>query len=380
MKRALLRDNHMLQRFVLVFLFVGNYSAVIGGIESFKQSPKNVPVSAGLLKEVGLQADWQTKLPLKKTERPRRMIVFQRYLYVLTDRNYLFCVDREDGKLRFQLRLAPAGLEILEPQYYDGLIIFTIGSEISSLDPNSGTIKSRKRFKNIGKGAVYPVKRNSKHLFIAGLDKRIHAIVADEYWEEFAVTADNDSLINSIVVDEDFVVFSTVSGNIIRTLAEAPKKLWQRDIPGTISAPITRDGGWIYVGSDNNKLYKLEIETGRSGWAVPFHAGDRLSTAAVAGKNVIYQYAGHNGLYAVDKETGQMLWQVPGGIGLLTEKGERAYVFAEPGMLAGFNNNTGRKLFSLDLPGVSAFATNTVDSTIYLGDNSGRLMSFSERQ
>jgi len=380
MKRALLRDNHMLQRFVLVFLFVGNYSTVIGGTESLKQSPKNVPVSAGLLKDVGLQADWQTKLPLKKSERPRRMLVFQRYLYVLTDRNYLFCVDRDDGKLRFQLQPAPAGLEVLEPQYYDGLIIFTIGAEISALDPKSGMIKSKKRFDNIGRGAVCPAKRNSNHFFLAGLDKRIHAIVADEYWEEFAVTADNDSLINSIVVDDDFIVFSTVSGNIIKTRADCPKKLWQRDIPGTISAPITRDGDWIYVGSDNNKLYKLEIETGRSGWDVPFHAGDRLKTAAVAGKNVVYQYAGHNGLYAVDKETGQMLWQVPGGVGLLTEKGERAYVFAEPGMLAGFNNNTGKKLFCLDMPGVSAFATNTVDSTIYLGDNSGRLMRFSERQ
>ena len=74
------------------------------------------------------------------------------------------------------------------------------------------------------------IMRNDKHIFIAGTDRRLHAIVADEYWEAFAVTADNDSMINSLVVDNDFVVFSTDAGNVICTSSQSRDKHWQRDI------------------------------------------------------------------------------------------------------------------------------------------------------
>ena len=369
----------MLQRFVLVVFFVGTCVGVAGGTTSGQASAENMLVSTSLLKDAGLQAGWQSNMPLKKTESPERMFVFDRYLYVLTNRNYLFCIDRADGKIRFQLQLAVPGLKVLEPQYYDGVIMFTVGVDLLTLDPASGTVKTSRRVATIGGGAVCGAGRSSKHIFVAGLDKRLHAIVADEYWEEFAITADNDSLINSTVVDDDFVVFSTVSGNVVKTYAHGARKLWQRDIPGTISAPIARDGDWLYVGSDNTKLYKLEIQSGRSGWDAPFQAGDRLTVSAVAGKRAVYQYAGDNGLYAVDKESGQMLWQVTGGAGLLAERDETAYIFAKPGVLAVMDNETGQKLYSVNFAGVTRYATNTTDSTIYVSDDKGRVMSINVR-
>ncbi|RKY11372.1 MAG: hypothetical protein DRP65_04435 [Planctomycetota bacterium] len=377
--RGRLRDNQMLQKFMLVVLFVGTCGGVDGGAISGQASAEDMLVSTSLLKEAGLQAEWQSNLPLKKTERPERMFVFGRYLYVLTNRNYLFCIDRANGKIHFQLQLAGVGLKVLEPQYYDGAIMFTVGAELLILDPASGTVKTTKSFATIGGGAVCGARRNSKHIFVAGLDKRLHAIVADGYWEEFAITADNDSLINSIVVDDDFVVFSTVAGNVVKVWAHGAKKLWQRDIPGTISAPVARDGRWLYVGSENTKLYKLGIDTGRSGWGAPFQAGAQLTEAVVVGKRSIYQYAGDNGLYAIDKDSGKMLWQLSKKTGLLAEKAEKAYVLAAPGVLVVMDNETGRKLYSVNFAGVRRYATNTADSTIYVADDRGRVLSINEK-
>jgi outer membrane protein assembly factor BamB len=97
------------------------------------------------------------------------------------------------------------------------------------------------------------------------------------------------------------------------------------------------------------------------------------------GRWAVYQYAGINGLYAIDKDSGRMLWQVSEGVGLLAEKDETAYVLAEPGVLAVMDNSTGKKLYTVNFAGVSRYVTNTTDSTVYVSDDRGRVMSISGR-
>lgn len=379
MERGFLRDNQMLQRFLLAVFFVGGCVGIAGGATTQEADAEAMLVSESLLKHAGLQVGWQINLPLKETERVERMFVFDKYLYVLTDRNYLFCIDRAKGSIRFCLQLVKAGLKVHEPQYYGGRLLFTVGTRIFVLDPAAGVVKESRQLVNIGRGAVCGAQRNAVHIFVAGLDKRLHAIVADEYWQEFMVTADNDSLINSIVVDDEFVVFSTQVGNIVMTSAQKAKRLWQRDIPGRINAPIVRDGRWLYVGSENTKLYKLDINSGRSGWETVFQAGAQLTDSVTVGGRAVYQYAGNNGLYAIDKDSGKMLWQVSEGLGLLAEEDETAYVFAEPGVLVVMENSTGKKLYTVNFAGVSRYAANTTDSTIYVSDDRGRVMSINVR-
>jgi outer membrane protein assembly factor BamB len=358
MKRGWLRNNQIVWRFLFSVFF----------------ALTAVAADRSALAQTGLQVGWQSNLPLKQAESVERMYVFGKYLYVLTDQNYLFCVDREKGDMRFCLQLVKAGLKVQEPQYYDGKLLFTVGNRFLILDPVAGMVTDSRQFDAVGGVVVCPAVRNCRHIFVAGLDKRLHAMVADEYWQEFMVTADNDSLINSLVVDDEFVFFSTEVGNVVKTSSQKAKRLWQRDIPGKISAPITRDGRWLYVGSINMKLYKLDINTGQSGWVAAFQAGAELTNSAVVGRKAIYQYAGENGLYAIDKVNGKELWQVKGAVGLLAEKGSTAYVFARPSALVVMDNDTGEKRYSVNLAGVWAYAVNITDSTIYVSDDRGRTM------
>ncbi|MHC5060227.1 MAG: outer membrane protein assembly factor BamB family protein [Planctomycetota bacterium] len=367
----------MLRKILLVMFFVGSCISAAGGDSNKDTGEGALLISPDLLKQAELQFGWQINLPLEKKERIGPMFVFDKYLYVLTDRNYLFCIDRVKGDMRFCLQLVKAGLKVHEPQYYDGKLLFTVGTRLLVLDPAAGAVKELKRLKTIGRGAVCGAQRNSEHFFVASMNKRLHAIVADEFWEEFAITADNNKLINSILVDEEFVVFTTSVGNIVMTSAQKAEKYWQRDIPGSISAPIARDDDWLYVGSDNTKLYKLDITNGRNAWGAAFQAGARLTEPVTVGERAVYQYAGENGLYAVDKDNGDMLWQMSDGVGLIAEKAETSYIFARPGVLVLMDNSTGKKLFSVNVADVSRFVTNTSDSAIYLSDNMGRVVSIS---
>ena len=333
-------------------------------------------VSPKLLLKSGLAEQWQITVPLKqqKNERIDRILVFGDYLYVLTDQNYLYCINRAKGTVRFVLQLAVAGLPVCQPQYYQNKLWFMVGNKLLVLDPKSGVLSKARRLGMIGTSAACPVARNSTHLFVAGTDKRLHAIVADEYWQQFMATADDDSSISSVIADDDFVIFSTLSGNVVSISSERSKKLWQFDVGGAITAPIVRDGDRLYVGSEDTKLYKFDIHTGQSIWTAPFQAGAALKTAAVTGTNVIYQYAGEQGLYAVDKKNGRKIWHVPEGIAFLTEKNSLAYVLAKPAVMVVMDNRKGKKLYSLNFAAISNYAINTIDSRIYVADDRGRLM------
>ncbi len=376
------RDNKMLRRCLfsyLVMVVAGAVGSVPLRAADTSESAPAVSVapvvSATLLRHAGMERNWQVKLPLKPAERITEMLVFEDYLYVLTDRNYLFCIDRATSAMRFGFSLANPGLPRCRITYYDKKLWMMIGSRLVIIDPKTGTIADSVSLDMIGPSAVGGMSRNSQLLYIPGADHRLHAVVADEYWQRFSVTADNDSLITSVLAYEKAVFFATDAGNIVSILPDMPKKLWQFDVLGRISAPIVRDGDWLYVGCEDTKLYKLSTGEGRLGWKVPFQTSAPLTDAAVPGAGVIYQAAGDKGLYAIDKQTGRQLWRVPKGVSLLTEKAGRAYVLEKPSVLTVMDNDSARRLYSVNFAAVATNATNTADSTIYVAGANGRVMS-----
>ena len=368
-----LRILTMLKRiFCLFFVFVVFFCSVEGLCKSQEEV---FLISPLLLEHSGMEMQWQLNLPVKPSEKVERMFVFDEYLYVLTNRNYLFCLERTSGGLRFERRLAVVGLPVRGPKYYGGKLYFVVGKELLVLDPAEGVIEEKRKLEGFGKGSVYGIGCNSDYLYVVGSDRRIHALVAGEYWQKFSVSADNDSLINSLVVDDELMIFATEAGNVVRISSDGPDKKWQFDIPGTIKAPIVRDGESVYVGSENTKLYKIDINTGQKVWPVDFQTGAVLLKPAVIDKDIVYQSAGDKGLYAIDKETGKKVWRLTDSVGLLTEKDTKSYVLAKPGLLIVMDNASGEQVLSVNFAAVSRHATNMADSAMYVSDDRGRLMA-----
>jgi outer membrane protein assembly factor BamB len=332
-------------------------------------------VAPQLLDTAGLTLDWQVHLAVSEVEIVEKMLVFDEYLIVLTDHNYLFCIDREKGSIYFEFQLVPAGLPVYPPQYYGGKFWFVVGNELLVVNPHAATAPKPRKLSVVGSGATSAAMRNTSHLYIAGSDRRVHALVTDGYWQRFSASAENNSLINSLVCDDKFVAFATDAGNVVCMSPSEPKEYWQRDLVDRIDAPIVRDGNWLYVSVESGKIHKLSITTGIDGWKEQFQAAAALVDSAVTGKKVIYQYAGVKGFYAVDKKSGAALWQLENGIGLLAENGTSSYVFAKPGMLIRMDNAEAKKIYSVNLAGVAKFASNTVDSKMYISSDKGKVMA-----
>ena len=98
-----------------------------------------------------------------------------------------------------------------------------------------------------------------------------------------------------------------------------------------------------------------------------------LEDAPVVTQGIVYQHVKGKGLTAINKNTGLTLWQVPGGVDLLTETGNKAYVITDTKTLVVMDNVRAKKLYAVNLVGVTKHASNIRDDKIYIADNLGRI-------
>jgi len=87
----------------------------------------------------------------------------------------------------------------------------------------------------------------------------------------------------------------------------------------------------------------------------------------------LYQYVWGKGLTALSRTDGQLQWKVPGGLELLSEKGGKSYVITEDQKLVVMDNIQCKELYTVNFSDVTRYVSNTEDSRIYIGDDSGRV-------
>jgi outer membrane protein assembly factor BamB len=315
-----------------------------------------------------LKIVWQFNLPLSDSETLDRLLVAGNRLYALSSRNELTCFNRVDGNRVFSSVVAPAGLPLTGLEYYKGKLMTVVGSELVEIDAESGVNKS---LVNITGGVICPAVRNDSFFYVAGSDKRLHMFKADDKVQVPEIAADNGSLITTVLAEEDFVVFGTEDGNVVSIAVGKPAKLWQFDAPGAIAGAIVRDAKSLYFACRNTNVYRLELSSGRLLWKYQIQAIP--DTAPQPGKKVLYQRMPDIGLVALDKETAKPLWEVPGGMGLLSESGDKAFVVTKAGVLVVMDNVKKKQLYSVDIGQAVKYATNTADSRIYIADTKGRI-------
>lgn len=83
--------------------------------------------------------------------------------------------------------------------------------------------------------------------------------------------------------------------------------LWSYETGGRVYSSPVPDGDEVYFGSDDGKLYKVDIDSGMLIWQ--FETGGRIRSAPalVDGRLYVASWDGH--LYAVDAATGSELWR-----------------------------------------------------------------------
>jgi outer membrane protein assembly factor BamB len=327
-------------------------------------------VSPELLKHAKLEIVWQTDLLWEQGESLKDLRILGNRIYAMSNRNYIISLSREKGTVIFERALAPVGYRIIGLELYNDELFSTFGNELVQINPEFGTNRNTTRLEF---SVVCPAARNSSYFYLSGTDNRIHTLRAGDKVQVFEVSADNDSTITSIIADEDFIIFGTKEGNVVSITPDGPRRLWQFDAAGSISGPIVRDEDSLFFASRDTNVYRVDIVDGQKKEFVWKH-----QTAAVLdrppriGEKVVYQHVLYKGLSAINKENGKLMWEVPGGIDLLTEAAEKAYVITK-GRLVVMDNKKAKRLYSVNFAGVSIYTANLADSKIYIANKAGRI-------
>ena len=324
-------------------------------------------VSPKLLEHARLKIQWETKLPIRATERLERLFILGNHIYALSDHNYVVSLNRETGGEIFSQSFAPAGLTMLGLEPYKDELISVIGNRLVEINPEFG---KELRSKNLEFSVTCPAARNSSFFYLAGDDRRLRALRARDKVKLFEVAA--EKTITSIIADDHFVVFATDAGNVISMRPDRRKKLWQFDAGDGIVGPVVRDGESLFAASKDTYVYKLNLQHGRTPvWK--YQTGGILDVSPRVTREVVYQYVRYRGLSAIDKNSGALIWQLPEGIDLLAEANGKAYVITNVGTLVVMDNKKAKRLYLVNFARVSKYATNVTDSKIYIADEAGHI-------
>jgi outer membrane protein assembly factor BamB len=325
-------------------------------------------IPRSILESTDLKIVWQYNLPLGEQETINQFELFGNKLYVLSNRNYLSCVDTNDGSVGFSSVIAPAGLPVGDMQFFQNRIFAVVGNKLIEMNSDLGTEQTSA---NLACSITCPIVRNDSYYYLACLDNRIHSLKADDKVEVFQAAADNGSRITAMLAEQDFVIFATEAGNIVQFAADQPRKIWQFDAPAGAAGPIVHDAASLYFACRDTNIYRLALSTGRLTWK--YQTSGILNKAPQLGMKVVYQYVPDFGMIAVDKEAAKLLWKVPKGIGLLSESDDKAFIITGAGLLVAMDNTKMKQLYTVDFGKPLRFAINSTGSRIYIADSSGRL-------
>jgi hypothetical protein len=318
-----------------------------------------------------LKIVWQFNLPMVQGESLDEMFLYGNRLCTLSSGNYLSSINKADGNVIFANSIATAGLPVVNLQSYKGELLTMVGSKLVEINADFGTEKTKTQ---IDTGVVCPVVRNESFFYIAGADRRIHVLRADNKVKVFEVAAENDSGITSVLAENDFVVFSTEAGNVIRIATDKAAKIWQFNVPSAVIGPIVHDANSLYFACRDTCVYRIELSSGKLLWK--YQTQGVLNTAPQLGGKLIYQYVPGMGLAAIDRQTGKLVWQVKDGAGMLSESGNKTFVVTNGGVLVAMDSAKAKQLYSVNVALPIKYATNAADSRIYIADAHGRIACF----
>jgi outer membrane protein assembly factor BamB len=345
---------------------------VLGGVPTRAAEPSDWLLAPQLLRHADLQPVWQQNLPLKKGEKLEPMVILGDRLYIRTDQNYMWSLDRTKGNVVFSRSVSPHGRPVLGLTSYGNRLITVIGNQLVELDELTG---EERRVSDLELSIIAPVVRNSQFFYVSAADRRLHVLRAKDLVQIFEVAAGNDALITSVMADDNTVVFGTSKGNLVAFMPDAPRKLWQFDAPEPLAGPVVRDNNSFYFASTDTNVYRVDAVDVRTSSLLWKHQTEAiLDRPPLLTGEFVYQYARGRGLTAIAKQTGQTTWSLPEGVDLLAEAGNKSYVLTGLRTLVVMDNATGRRICSVNFAPIVYHSANTIDARIYVADETGRVV------
>jgi outer membrane protein assembly factor BamB len=283
-----------------------------------------------------LQAIWATSLP----SAPATSAVTDGVrAFVLLRSGHLTARSVLDGSELWQLEAKSDRAPVLEEDA--GLVIVATPEDVLAAEMATGSIRWRLPFE----GITAPLYEHQGWLILAGPGEEVTALRARDanlVWQRTvgAVTEAPVIMGNRL--------YLSIESRVVALDLESGDPVWEAKLGGA-AGPLTAVEETLYVGSDDNYLYALDVADGGQHWR--WKTGGDIRTPAVADQDRVYFASLDNVLWALDRRSGNQRW-----ISRLSGRATHGLILAGGTVLAcgrrevsGFRQD-GRQAGTLDIP------------------------------
>jgi len=352
-------------------------------------------VQPEVLEKSGLQYYWHNRIPLREDEKLVRLYRLDEKVYCLTNRNRLLALDAARGTLEWNYDIVPANETVFRPFHVNGVrfpekvlgvaeltgrppSLRVAPYDVVGLNTLSCLILLRRNDgKEIRRIALDPVAGAAAgavgdYAVVATSRGWYYCICLPEavrLWRQSTERPISAPVVcfgsRAYVGSEDGRLYSV-------EIASRPGKRWLQKTNGPITAAFYVDQRGCFVGSGDGRLYAYNPQTGQKLWR-PFICRAPIVDPVQVGENSIFVLAREDAFYAIDIATGRERWSLPDARRVLAVMGGIVYLLNDANELVAVDEMLGRIRSVLPLSGLELFAANTTAPAIYAATRKGDL-------
>ena len=290
-------------------------------------------------------------------------------LFIQTNQGVVQAIDAQTGRTLWISDVGKRNYLTMAPAASDTCVAALNGSTLYILDRGSGTIKwSRSLVGAPGAGAAI----SNEMVFVPMANGTIEGYqVADSGLPTWIFKSAGRSLIPPTITDTT-VSWPTSHGHLYVGSSFEGQIRYRFEADSIIAAPSTHIGtDRLYFASLDGDVFALDQPSGEIAWR--FSVGDEVSLSPVPIGDGIYVISENNHLYRLDVKDGQPQWRSGRIKQFLAAGKDRLYCRDTLDNVVLLDTETGVRIGSFNVPGVDYFLTNLYTDRIFLGTRTGML-------
>ena len=328
-----------------------------------------------------LRKQWTRDLQMKG-DQPRDMYVRGGSLFIYSENNVLYHMNRLSGAVVFMSDIAKPGATVRAPLLAKDAVVVPVGTRLEFLDKRGFYEKTIELRSPIRSGVATDGTAYYMGLDAADGTGRLISVdikrpYSPAHWELMVgggISSTPAFIGGALYAGSD-------DGNVYALTADR-LAVWGINrgmftTGGPITGDITAEKSGVYVASADSKLYCLDPGSGKVKWQ--YFAGSALYDSPAVTATSVYINVRDKGLTAIDKTQGkthrQAKWVCADANMFLAEGERHAFLRGKNNMILAVDKTTGEVVFRSRRKDLVAFATNTTDGLIYAGTKSGEVMA-----
>lgn len=327
------------------------------------------------------RAVWTRALDLRDAK-PREMYVRNDMLFVYTNQNMVYELDRKSGDVGMVIRAADPGATVKPPVLQEGSLILPTGQTLDYYNMKGYRTTSLKLSDPIRSG-VAADKRGT----YAGVDSatggaRIVCIDPARPHSPYRWQFLTKGVVVSTPATYEGIMYAGSDDGNVYAVDYDRVPAWAAlkgvfSTAGPIRGDITAEKSGVYAASADSKLYCLDPRDGKIRWQ--YYAGFPLFDSPAVTATSVYINVRGQGVAALDKGEGEYnrraRWTVPSTTRFLAEDDQYAFLLGTDNLIIAVDKKTGEQKFTSKRTDLVAFAVNTTDGVIYAATEKGKIIA-----